>query len=424
MSSTITETATENQGTIGEIGLEPISLNELSGASPEPTPAPAPTPTPTTQPEPKQDAPTPKALDGLFESREEHTPKSTEDDQTTDTPDEKGALARLREEISRKHKEKQEAEQRYQSELEQTRKQYEELQARFEDYRRDTAITDPTQAPEVVEAAMSYEQSVAKVSKTLPPNVARSFLKNAKSLVDQFGNLGDLHDPEYDKRYEELQTRMKREFGIHSDEVMKNMPSLEEMASRVKDAVRTATEVSGDVQRTRSLKTHQQSAQTFDTSLKETLEFSPELANADPFAARNIVSTMIAQSPEFKEKSDKLLGFLRQGLVLPPPLSPEATKGLTQDQVAEAEANLRSNFAGASSEIYKNTALAYHSLLALPAVTRMYKDLKDKYDALIASSPSESQSSGRDLTPQTKTQEPEGPEGLRKITMEEIMRDR
>lgn len=404
---------------IGELGLEPISFGELSGAAPAPSapaaPAPDAPPVPAAPEKPESKA----GLDGLF--GEPPAPAPTPDSQDT-PPEDKGLPAALRAQIAQTKKEKLELEQQLEAVQENARKEYDELKAAFESYQRDTAITDPTQAPEVVQAATSFENTVTKVSKTLPPNVARTFLKNAKSLVDQFSQLGDLHDPDYDKRYEELQNRMKQNFGHHADEVMKSMPSLDEMASRVKDAVRMATEVSGDVQRTRSLKTHQQSAQTFDAAVRETLSFSEELAAADPFSARNVVASMISQSPEFQERSQKLLGYLRQGLVLPGPLSAEAVKGLTQDQIREAEANIHGSFAGASSEIYQNTALAYHSMLALPGVTKMLKEYKDKYEALLASSPSEGPRAGRVDTPPAAKKD-EAPDGMRPITMEEIMRN-
>lgn len=405
---------------IGEIGLEPISFSELSGATPAPSPTPAPAPEPTPAPAAPDKPDAKGGLDGLF--GEPATPPPVEEGQDPPAED-KGLPAALRAQIAQTKKEKLELEQQLEAITEASRKEYDDLKAEFESYRRDTAITDPTQAPEVVQAATSFENTVAKVSKTLPPNVARTFLKNAKSLVDQFSQLGDLHDPDYDKRYEDLQNRMKQNFGHHADEVMKSMPSLDEMASRVKDAVRMATEVSGDVQRTRSLKTHQQSAQTFDAAVRETLSYNEELAAADPFSARNVVASFLAQSPEFQERSQKLLGYLRQGLVLPGPLSADAVKGLTQDQIREAESNIHGSFAGASSEIYQNTALAYHSMLALPGVTKMLKEYKDKYEALIASSPSEGPGAGRVDNPPPASKKDEAPDGFRAITMDEIMRN-
>ncbi len=402
--------------------ISPISFEEIQG-TPTPPPqapaAPAPAAPAPASPEPAKA----NVLENIFGAPKEPVPDNPNpeppaNDEPTDG--DKGVPAKLREELARTKKEAREQADRLRQEREELARQNAELAEQFDAFRREVSVTDPTQAPEVLEASGNLSRQIGAISKTLPPTVARAFLSKAKGFIDAYGQLGEITDQGYDNRHEELSRALAKEFGAHSDEIMRTLPSLNDMAEKVKGAVASASSSSGDVLTHRAYKAHNEANKMFDEVVGATLSFSDELAKADPYSARNIISSLIAQTPEFAEKSKQLTEYLRSGLVPPAPLSPEAEIGMTPEQRRAAVMAQSQNFSQTSQNIYANTPLAFHSQLALGQITQMYVELKHKYEAIVSSSPSPSRTSGADI--QNPGEPAPAPiNGVRPITMEEIV---
>lgn len=402
--------------------ISPISFEEIAGEQQQAPPAVIPPAPATPAPAPKTEVEAPVSLENLFgsvEPKPADTPP-VEGEEPPINPEEKGLPARLREELSRSKKEAREQADTLRQEAEEYRARYRELEEQFDMFRREMSVTDPNHAPEVIEATSNLERNVTNISKTLPPQIARSFRKNAKAFIDAYGQLGDINDAEYDKKHEELSRALAREFGGHSDEIMRTLPSLSELAEKLNTAVSSASIASSDVLVTRALKAHQDSAKMFDDVVTGTLSYSDEVAKADPYNPRNIVSNLIKQAPDFASKSKQLTEYLRSGLVPPAPLSREAEVGMTPEDKRQAITLMNQNFAQTSQNIYANTPLAFHAQLALPHITRMYAEMKQKYDALVGSAPSETRQSGQDHQDPAKPSEPPV-NGVRPITMEELI---
>lgn len=403
-----------------EIEVTPISLDEINGGEPQTPPAQA-GPQPTELPKPKEQEQETVDFAKLF-TKEEPNPAGSQPPAEVQEKDQDESLpSKLRAEISRKNQEIRKVEADLKAEIAEKDRQLAEINDQFDLFRREVSVTDPQLAPEVVNASSSLNKSIDRVSKTLPPAAAREFLKNAKALVDEWSGLGDINDAGYDDRYEALRAKLVKGYGSHADEVLKQLPGLEEKVSAIKDAVRSAASNSTDVLSERALKSHKESRDLFQKSLEATLTPSAELSKADPYAARNIIAGLIQGSPEFKEVSERLVGFLEQGMVPPAPLSKEAEAGLTPDQRKHAVVLQGQTYQNASGEIYRNAPIAYHALAALPIVAKALHDLKREYDALVGTSPTETRKSGEDQSVTKPKEAPSNPNGIRPITMEEIM---
>lgn len=403
--------------------LTPITFQDINspGAVPEPAIPAGPVTPPVSQEPPTPPTPDPKpSLDGLFGAP---TPPPTDPPNPTDPPpdntEDKSLPAKLRAELAEARRAARAKEDEWRQKFEEESARAREVEEQFDVFRREMSITDPTQAPEVVSATGALNHSIDQISRTLPPTVARAFMKNARSHVDAYGQLGDINDPGYDKRHEELSRALAKEFGTHGDEVMRRLPELSEMANKVKTAVASAASSSGEQLTQRARQTHENSAQMFTKVVEGTLSYSDELAKADPLNVRNIIANLIKQVPEFSDQSKQITEYLRAGLVVPAPLSPEAEVGLTPEQRRVAISAQAQNFTQTSQNIYENTPLAFHAQAALPFITEMYVKLKKDYDAIVGSAPSPGPNAGRlDQPPSPPS---EGPvQGIRPITMEEI----
>lgn len=404
--------------------ITPITFGEIQGNQP------AVQPDPIQNQAPAQDQPAPDAkpvvdepkasLEGIFGAPNPPPaePAATDTAPPADNED-KSLPAKLRAELAEARKAARQAEDEWRQKYEEATAAAKQTEESLEMFRREMAVTDPTLAPEVVEATGLLTRSIDQIGRTLPPTVARAFMKNARTHVDAYSQLGDINDPGYDKRHEELSRALARDFGAHGDEVMRRLPELNEMADKVKLAVKSASSSSGEQLTQRARQTHENSAKMFSAVVEGSLSYNEELAKADPMNVRNIVANLIRQVPEFAETSKQITEYLRSGLVVPAPLSPEAEIGLTPEQKRAALAAQSQNFTQTSQNIYENTPLAFHAQAALPIVTDMYLKLKKDYDAIVGSSPSPSNASGRvDTAPQAEPQPLVN--GIRPITMEEI----
>lgn len=406
--------------------LEPvptISFDEITGG--QPTPVQAPPAQPVDQPNNDTPAPQPSPakpeesinLQSLFgpPSEKPADPPAPNADEKPDA----SVPALLRAELSKKNNELKQLEAKWKGELAEKERLLQEQADQFDTFRRELSVTDPSLSPEVATASDNLNRQIDKIVKTLPPTQAREFTKNAKPLIDEYSNLGGINDAGYDDRHEALRSKLVKQYGQYADDVMRNLPNLEERANEIKQAVSNASSMSSDVLADRARKTHKESLTQFEDALTRTLTHSDELAKADPFASRNVISALIDGSPEFKETSERLVNFLKMGMVPPQPLSPEAESGMTPDQKKLAVHQQAEAYQRASQEIFQNAPIAYHALASLPIVTKAYHDLKKQYDALLGSSPSESRQSGPE-NQQPTPQANDNPNGLKPITLAEI----
>lgn len=405
-----------------DLEVTPITLDEIKG---DITPDSPPEKSPEVQPPPSQADQKPKEGEeapdfaSLFSAEEKPKEEGTEV-----APADKADLpAHLRAQLSRKSQEMREAEARYQADLAERDRQIAELNDQFDLFRREVSVTDPQLAPEVVQASSEMTRSIERISKTLPPAAAREFLKNAKGLVEEYSSLGGINDQGYDERYEAFRGKLTKGFGGYADDVMRQLPGLEDKVAAIKQAVQAASNNSGDILAQRALKSHKESMGLFQNSLEATLTPSAELSKADPYASRNIISGLIQGSPEFKEVSERLVGFLEKGMVPPAPLSKEAEAGMTPEQKQQTIRQQGQEFQNVSQEIFRNAPIAYHALAALPIVTKAYHEAKRQLDALAGLSPVETRKSGEaDASSEPKNEA--SVDGFRPITMEEILKER
>lgn len=400
--------------------ITPITLEEINGDTPPEKPSEKPS-EPQSPPAPAEQ----KSEEG--EESPDFASLFSAEEKTKEEPDNASAdkadlPAHLRAQLSRKSQEMREAEARYQADLAERDRQIEELKDQFDLFRREVSVTDPQLAPEVVQASSEMTRAIDRISKTLPPAAAREFLKNAKGLVEEYSSLGSINDQGYDERYEAFRGKLTKGFGGYADDVMRQLPGLEDKVAAIKQAVQAASNNSGDILAQRALKSHKESMDLFQNALEATLTPSAELSKADPYASRNIIAGLIQGSPEFKEVSQRLVGFLEKGMVPPAPLSKEAESGMTPEQRQQTIHQQGQDFQNVSQEIFRNAPIAYHALAALPIVTKAYHDAKRKLDALAGLSPVETRKSGEADAPAEPKQETPV-DGFRPITMEEILKE-
>ena len=373
-----------------EITFEDLH-NEPTAPEPAPAPAPVPVPEPAAvvEPEPAAPAPTvpeatepepvadplgPINLADLLAEPEPAAPAPTEPD-PTDVP------GILRKQIKTQKKEHEEA-------MEEWQRKVNDAEARADEVQKELVVQNPLLDKTVLQANEDLNTEIKAIARGIgAPDAARKFLEKAKVFSDQYAKLGDIYSDGYDERYASLQESMRSELGSKAEHVMQNMPRLEDLRTKMEQAVQSASSSSGSMQLDRASKLHTESTSAFNRAVGETLEFNEELAKEDQFAAQNIVAKAREAIPHFKEISDTLMGGLREAMIPPRPLLAEDVPTMSQDQREEANRGRAQAFGQSYQRLQELTPLAFNAMQMVPILARSLAQEKAKNKQLMGEQP-------------------------------------
>ena len=288
----------------------------------------------------------------------------------------------------------------------------------------EAALANPLLDESVVAAQGGMEAEITRIAKSLgSPAAARKFLENARLYADEYSKLGDIYEEGYDLRHEDFKQKLKDDLGPNSDEILRNMPKVDEMRQAMDTAVQNANSVSIDTQRDRANKAYSDSAKLFNSAVTSTLSFSDELQGLDPYAAQNVVAKMIENVPGFGDISTTLLENLKQSLIPPKPIAPEDSQSLSGEERRMKEQDRYQVFQQNFTEIQKLIPLAFHSMQLVPILTRSLTASKAETARLVAADPAPGPAHGEPPTPALA---PNGPppragEEFRPITKQELL---
>ena len=348
---------------------EPVSVPVSEPAN---KPAPA-----TTEPEPIVEQLSPISLDELL--KEPAAPAVvTEDTVPTDVP------GILRKQIKTQKKEHEDAMQEWQDKVN-------AAEAREAEARQELVVQNPLLDEKVLKANDDLNTEIKAIARGIgAPDAARKFLEKAKVFSDQYAKLGDVYSDGYDERYAQLQESMRSELGSKAETVMQNMPRLEDLRTKMEEAVQNASSSSGSMRLDRAAKIHEESTTAFNRAVSDTLEYNDELAKEDQFATQNIVAKMREVVPHFKEMSDSLMTGLRDSMIPPKPLLAEDVPTMSQEQRDQANNGRVESFGKNYQRLQELTPLAFNAMQMVPILARSLAEERAKNKQLMGEQPAPS----------------------------------
>lgn len=381
---------------------------------PAPTSPPDPAPAETSvdplppNPEPSEQSPQ-DALVDLF-AEEDPVPAPVSPTSTPD--DDEGLPARLRQQLK---EQKAEFEAR-QKELQSAADAY---KAERDQVRNEMVISNPLLDEGVQRANEAMTTEIDRIARSLgDPAAARKFLEQAKTYADNYSGLGNIYDPGYDEKFAKFREDINRDFGDAAPTVLASMPRVEEMRSAMENAVQAANSTSVDTQRQRQMQSHQEATALFQAAVDKTLVYSDELTKIEPYAAQNVVATMMEKIPHFKEISDKTIPRLKEALLPPKPILPEDAPSLSAEERNLKEQERYAAWQQQSNQIQQLIPLAFHAIPAVEVLARTLAETRKKLNALVGDSPQPVAPGAVSATPRVPVPEPDGT--IRPITLEEI----
>ena len=344
-------------------------------------------PIPATQPraEPKPD-PKPE-VKGDAPADPDQKPAGEGDDPPLNTPP-----SDLREQVIAANNRAREAQKRLddqRDELERTRNERNKLDERLKTTTDAISRVEATAHPQVTAITLPFEEKLANYCKRLDGTgtLGKKLRQLAPQLISQRAAVGDYDDEGFEKRNKEFTDMMEGHFGSRweatADIITEGAGVMGEMNAKI-------AEITSDAERFRyeaQVSNHMKAVKQYEELEKSFGSVPPELRESNPDDSRVLLSLLMDEIPQLKEREPLLKQHLRRVNLPLSPIDPKSMEGMSDDeQILHMQERLQ-RYEQDRLQHAQSSYEGYMWRMAGPMLAKLVRNMRDRSTAVARSTP-------------------------------------